>query len=79
MAAAKAIENQLRAERSLSEAHQHLAELNIALQTIRREIVFLDPAGKVTHIDTRAGDIMGISQPEWPTLWVSGALPCGGR
>jgi transcriptional regulator of acetoin/glycerol metabolism len=48
MAAARAIENQLQTELSLSEAHQHLAELNVALQATRRGIVFLDPDGRVS-------------------------------
>ena len=61
MAAARAIENQLQTELSLSEAHQHLAELNVALQAISRGIMFLDPEGQVTHINTRASDILSIS------------------
>jgi len=61
MAAAKAFENQLQAESSLSEAHQHGAELDAALQAMSRGIVFLDLEGQVTHINARAGDILGIS------------------
>jgi len=61
MAAARAIENQLQTELSLSEAHQHLAELNVALQAMRRGIVFLNPDGRVTHINPRASKILGIS------------------
>jgi len=61
MAAARAIENQLQAELSCSEAVQHLAELNVALQAMGKGIVFLDPEGQVTHINARAGEILGIS------------------
>jgi len=60
MAAAKAIESQLQTELSLSEAHQHLAELNIALQAMSKGIVFLDTEGRVTHINACASDILGI-------------------
>ncbi|MBC7250027.1 MAG: sigma 54-interacting transcriptional regulator [Anaerolineae bacterium] len=61
MAAAKAIENQLQADLSLSEACHHLAELNFALQAMSRGVVFLDTYGRVTHINARAGKILGIS------------------
>ena len=61
MAAARAIENQLQAELSLSEAHQHLAELNAALQAMSKGFIFLDPEGRVTHINSCASDILGIS------------------
>jgi PAS domain S-box-containing protein len=40
---------------------QALRELNTALQTMNRGIVFLDLEGMVTHINARAGDILGIS------------------
>jgi len=60
MAAAKAIENQLLTELSLSETHQHLTELNVALQAMSKGIVFLDPEGQVNHINTRASDTLGI-------------------
>ncbi|MDY7040233.1 MAG: sigma 54-interacting transcriptional regulator [Chloroflexota bacterium] len=61
MAAAKAIENQLQTDLSLAEAHQHLAELNVALQAMSTGILFLDPDGMVAHINARAGEILGIS------------------
>lgn len=61
MAASKAIENQLQADLSLAEAHQHLAELNVVLQAMSKGILFLNPDGQVTHINARAGDILGIS------------------
>jgi transcriptional regulator of acetoin/glycerol metabolism len=61
MAAVKAIENQLRADLSLAEACQHLAELNVALQAMSKGILFLEPSGQVTRINARAGDILGIS------------------
>jgi transcriptional regulator of acetoin/glycerol metabolism len=60
MAAARAIENQLQAEQGFSEAVRHLAELNVALQAMSTGIVFLDPDGRVTHINARAGDILAI-------------------
>jgi transcriptional activator for dhaKLM operon len=61
MAAAKAIENQMQADQSLSQAHQHLGELNASLQAMSKGVVFLNPRGVVTHINASAGDIMGIS------------------
>jgi transcriptional regulator of acetoin/glycerol metabolism len=61
MAAAKAIENQLQADLSLGEARQHLAELNVSLQAMSKGILFLDTYGRVTHINTQAGDILGIA------------------
>jgi transcriptional regulator of acetoin/glycerol metabolism len=60
MATAQAIENQLQAEQSFYEAVKHLAELNAALQAMNRGIMFLGPEGWVTHINIRAGDILGI-------------------
>jgi transcriptional activator for dhaKLM operon len=61
MVAARAIENQLQAELSFSEAHQHLAELNAALQAMSKGFMFLDPEGRVTHINSCAGHVLGIS------------------
>jgi PAS domain S-box-containing protein len=61
MAAAKAIENQLQADQTLSEAHQHLAELNASLEAIRKGMVFLDSEGTVSRINASAGEILGIS------------------
>jgi transcriptional regulator of acetoin/glycerol metabolism len=60
MAAAKAIENQLKADLALSEAHQHLAELDIALEAVSKGIVYLSPEGRVTHMNARAGEILDI-------------------
>ncbi|MBM4431562.1 MAG: sigma-54-dependent Fis family transcriptional regulator, partial [Chloroflexi bacterium] len=62
MAAAKAIENQLQADLTLSEALQHLAELDVTLQAVRKGILFLDTEGKVTHMNARAGEILCIQQ-----------------
>jgi len=64
MAAARAIENQLQADLSLNEARQHLAELNVSLQAMSKGILFLDTYGRVTHINARAGDILGFSHRE---------------
>lgn len=61
MAAARAIENQLQAELSLSEAHQHLSELNASLQAMSKGIVFLTPRGIVTHMNASAGEILDVS------------------
>ncbi len=60
MAAARAIENQLQADLSLSEAHRHLSELNVALQSMSRGILFLSPEGLVTNINAQAGDVLGV-------------------
>jgi transcriptional activator for dhaKLM operon len=61
MAAAKAIENQMQADQYLSEAHRHLAELDVALQAVNNGILYLSPDGFVTHMNTRAGEILDIS------------------
>lgn len=60
MAAAKAIENQLQADESLGDAHRHLGELKASLQAVGKGMVFLDASGTVTHINSSAGDILGI-------------------
>lgn len=60
MSAAKAIENQLTADLSLSEVHQHLAELNVTLEAVSKGILFLDAEGRVTHVNARAGEILHI-------------------
>jgi len=65
MAAAKAIENQLRTDLSLSEAHEHLkqaAELEQALEAMSTGFLRMDETGKVTHINARASEILGISR-----------------
>lgn len=61
MAAARAVENQLQADFSLVQAHRHLAELKASLQALQGGIIFLDAGGIVTHINARAGEILGIS------------------
>jgi transcriptional regulator with PAS, ATPase and Fis domain len=50
----------LQADASLAEALQHLAELNVTLESVSKGIVFLDPRGIVTHINARAGEVLGI-------------------
>ncbi len=65
MAAARAIENQLQADLSLLEANRHLervAELDLALEALNKGILLLDHQGRVTHINARASEILGISQ-----------------
>ncbi|MCS7282344.1 MAG: sigma 54-interacting transcriptional regulator [Anaerolineae bacterium] len=61
MAAARAVENQLQADFSLVQAHRHLAELKASLQALQGGIIFLDANGLVTHINSRAGEILGVS------------------
>jgi transcriptional regulator of acetoin/glycerol metabolism len=60
MAAAKAIENQLQADSALSEVHQHLAELDIALEAVNKGILYLSPEGRVTHMNARAGKTLDM-------------------
>ncbi len=60
MAAAKAIENQLQADLSLSEAHQRHAELDVALEAMSKGILFLDLDGRVTHINACGAEILRI-------------------
>lgn len=61
MAAARAIENQLQADRSLVDAHRLLGELNASLQAMGNGMVFLDSDGTVSHMNASAGDILHIS------------------
>jgi transcriptional regulator of acetoin/glycerol metabolism len=60
MAVARAIENQVQADISLSEARRNLAELNIALQGMSRGILLLDSEGRITQINSQASDMLGI-------------------
>jgi len=60
MAAARAIENQLQADLSLSRAHQHSAELDVALQAVSKGILFFDPEGRITHINSQAAEILHV-------------------
>ncbi len=75
MATARAIENQLQADLSLAQAHRHLAELNASLQALQRGIVFMDARGVVTHMNTRAGDILGISHKMAPGRSLDSLIP----
>lgn len=61
LAAARAIENQLQADQSLSETLQHLTELNIALEAMSKGIIFLDTEWRITHVNSQAGEILDLA------------------
>lgn len=61
IAAAQALNNQLRAERVLGEANDQLAELYATLETISEGLIFIGPAGEVRRINSRAAELLGVS------------------
>jgi len=61
IAAAQALNNQLRAERVLGEANDQLAELYATLETISEGLIFIGPGGEVRRINSRAAELLGVS------------------
>jgi len=61
MAAARAITNQIQTDHYLQEANARYSELHNVFETISEGILAWNEAGIVTHINARAGDILGIS------------------
>lgn len=63
MAAARAIGNQLQTDMYLQEANRRLAELNSVFGAISEGVISWDQAGKITHINAQAGEILGLTPP----------------
>lgn len=61
IAAAQSIQNQLRAERLLAEANDQLAELYATLEAISEGLVFVGPVGEIRRINSRAGEMLGVT------------------
>ncbi len=61
MAGARAISNQLQTDMYLQEANRRYSELQGVFEAISEGIIVWNMAGTVTHINTQAGHILGIS------------------
>lgn len=61
MAAAKSIEAQIKVESVSMESYHSLSKLDIALTTVDKGVIFLSPEGVVTHMNSLAGELLGIS------------------
>lgn len=61
MSAARAIGNQLQTNLYLEEANRRLTEVNAVLETITEGVIAWDEAGKVNHVNARAGDMLHLN------------------
>jgi len=61
IAAAQALHNQLRAERLLNEANDHLSELYATLDTINEGLIFVGPHGEIRRLSRRVANILAIN------------------
>ncbi len=61
MAAARAITNQIQTDHYLQEANTRYSELHSVFETISEGVLAWNEAGVLTHINARAGAILGIS------------------
>src|SRR6266508_553864 len=61
IAVTQAIQAQLRSNMLLAETNDHLAELNAALEAMSEGLVLLDAHGRISKINSRAGQILGLS------------------
>jgi transcriptional activator for dhaKLM operon len=61
IAVTQAIQAQLRNNMLLAETNDHLAELNAAIEAMSEGLVLLDAHGRVSKINSRAGQVLGIS------------------
>ncbi len=62
IAAAQALHNQLRADQSLSEANDQLAELYATLEAMSEGLIFVGPAGEIRRINRRAAELLAVSR-----------------
>jgi transcriptional regulator of acetoin/glycerol metabolism len=60
VAAAKAIENQLRAELVVREANARANELNVTLDTMSEGLLALTAQGIITDLNERGGELLGL-------------------
>ncbi len=61
IAAAQALHAQVRNNLLLAETNDHLAELNAAIESMNEGLIFLDAQGNLSRLNSRAGQILGIS------------------
>jgi transcriptional activator for dhaKLM operon len=61
IAAAQAIHAQVRNNMLLAETNDHLAELNAAIEAMSEGLIFLDPQGRLSKINSRAAQMLGLS------------------
>ncbi|MEF3274834.1 MAG: sigma 54-interacting transcriptional regulator [Chloroflexus sp.] len=61
IAAAQALHNQLRAERLLNEANDHLSELYATLDTINEGLIFVGPRGEIRRLSRRVANFLAIN------------------
>src|SRR5689334_3871611 len=61
IAATQAILAQVRNNMLLAETNDHLAELNAAIEAMSEGLIFLDAQGRVGKINSRAGQMLGLS------------------
>lgn len=61
IAAAQAIHSQVRNNLLLAETNDHLAELDAVIETMSEGLIFLDAQSRLSKINSRAGQILGLS------------------
>jgi transcriptional activator for dhaKLM operon len=61
IAAAQALHAQVRNNLLLAETNDHLAELNAAIEAMSEGLIFLDAQGRLSKINSRAGQMLGLS------------------
>jgi transcriptional regulator of acetoin/glycerol metabolism len=61
VAAAKAIENQLRADLFVREANTHATELNTTMDAISDGVLAWTARGVITHLNNQAGQLLGLA------------------
>jgi transcriptional activator for dhaKLM operon len=61
IAVTQAIQAQLRNNMLLAETNDHLAELNAAIEAMSEGLVLLDAQGRVSKINSRAAQMLGLS------------------
>jgi transcriptional activator for dhaKLM operon len=61
IAAAQALHAQVRNNLLLAETNDHLAELNAAIEAMSEGLIFLDEQGRLSKINSRAGQMLGLS------------------
>jgi transcriptional activator for dhaKLM operon len=61
IAAAQALHAQVRNNLLLAETNDHLAELNAAIEAMSEGLIFIDERGRLSKINSRAGQMLGLS------------------
>jgi transcriptional activator for dhaKLM operon len=61
IAATQALHAQVRNNLLLAETNDHLAELNAAIEAMSEGLIFLDAQGRLSKLNSRAGQMLGLS------------------